>query len=62
MDRWLQDEDDGRSKEELHPAAWIKDRDHVTFLILLLLLLLFFFFFFFFWAAPVAYGGFQARG
>ena len=62
MDRWLQDEDDGRSKEELHPAAWIKDRDHVTFLILLLLLLLFFFFFCFFRAALKANGISQARG
>lgn len=58
MDRWLQGEDDGRSKEELHPAAWIKDRDHVTFLILLLL----FFFFCFFRAALKANGISQARG
>ena len=32
VDRYLEDKDYGRSKEELHPA-WIKDRDHL-FLIL----------------------------
>ena len=32
VDRYLEDKDYSRSKEELHPA-WIKDRDHL-FLIL----------------------------